>query len=178
VCAAGVAEKLLHEGHEITGFFFNPNIQPLEEYQVRLDVAQKVSKEMGYALNIGDYRPKEWLKETLPFRNEPEGGYRCEVCFRIRLGETNRQLSKLGGDMFTTTLTVSPRKSAQIINRIGREIGGQLFLERDFKKKEGFKRSVELAKQWHLHRQDYCGCIYSFRERSDKDEPKDQRLQS
>ncbi|NQT47758.1 MAG: epoxyqueuosine reductase QueH [Chloroflexi bacterium] len=174
VCATGVVDRLLQEGHEVTGFFFNPNIHPSEEYSRRLDVAYRVSREMGYLLKVGDYRPQEWLKETLPFRNDPEGGRRCEVCFRIRLRETYRQLSELGGDMFATTLTVSPHKPAKAVNRIGKEIGGELFLERDFKKREGFKRSIELAKQWNLYRQDYCGCIYSFRERRDKDEPKDQ----
>lgn len=170
VCAAGVVEKLFEEGHQVVGFFFNPNIHPSEEYDRRLKVAHRVAEELGFPLKVGHHKPREWLKETLPFRHEPEGGRRCEVCFRIRLGETCLQLAELGGDMFTTTLTVSSRKSAQVINRIGKEIGGHLFLERDFKKQEGFKRSIELAKQWELYRQDYCGCIYSLRERRKRNE--------
>ena len=171
VCAAGVVERLFQEGHEVVGFFFNPNIHPSEEYDRRLKVAHRVAKELGFSLKVGDYKPKEWLKETLPFRHEPEGGRRCEVCFRIRLSETYLQLAELAGDMFTTTLTVSSRKSAQVVNRIGKEIGGPLFLDRDFKKQEGGKRSIELAKQWELYRQDYCGCIYSLRERRKRNEP-------
>ena len=170
VCAAGVVEKLLQEGHEVVGFFFNPNIHPSEEYDRRLKVVHQVAKESGFPLKVGHYKPREWLKETLPFRTDPEGSRRCEVCFRIRLREAYRQLTELGGDAFTTTLTVSPRKSAPMVNRVGKEIGGHLFLERDFKRQEGFKRSIELAEQWELYRQNYCGCIYSLRERRDRNE--------
>jgi len=164
VCAAGVAEKLTGEGHDVVGFFFNPNIHPSAEYERRLDVAEQVSRKMGFPLVVGEYRPRDWLQQTLELRHEPEGGRRCEVCFRMRLVETFRQLPRQGADAFTTTLTVSPHKSAALVNRVGREISTPMFLERDFKKKEGFKRSIELAKQWGLYRQDYCGCIYSLRE--------------
>ncbi len=170
VCAASVVERLLQEGQEVVGFFFNPNIHPSEEYERRLEVARQVAERLDFPLEVGPYQPKEWLQEVLPFRNEPEGGERCRVCFRLRLAETYRRLSELGGEVFTTTLTVSPHKSAQIINQVGREIGGERFLERDFKKRDGFKRSIELAKQWGLYRQNYCGCIYSLKERKRRDE--------
>ena len=97
--------------------------------------------------------------------NEPEGGRRCEVCFRLRLKQTCLYMEDCGWDAFTTTLTVGPRKSAEVINRVGWEVGGEKFLARDFKKKEGFKRAMDLAKKWALYRQDYCGCIYSVRRR-------------
>lgn len=161
VCAAGVVERLTLEGHEVTGLFYNPNIHPPEEYQRRLEATRQVAKESGFTLVAGPYTPEEWFAETSSLENEPEGGRRCQVCFRLRLKKTYLYLPDYGTDAFTTTLTVSPRKSAAVINQIGQEIGGDRFLARDFKKQAGFQRAVELARQWALYRQDYCGCIYS-----------------
>ena len=163
VCAAGVTERLTREEHLVLGFFYNPNIHPLEEYQRRLEVARTVARKMGFPLEVAPYVPEEWFKETAGLENEPEGGKRCEVCFRLRLEKTYLFMKDRGGDAFTTTLTVSPHKSAEIVNRVGREIGGDRFLVRDFKKQDGFKRTLELARKWALYRQDYCGCIYSQR---------------
>ncbi|MFC2016247.1 epoxyqueuosine reductase QueH [Chloroflexota bacterium] len=162
VCAASVVERLTLEGHSVRGLFYNPNIQPLEEYEQRLGVACKVAKELDFPLDVGPYIPEEWLEETSSLGNEPEGGRRCEVCFRFRLKKTYLYLKDCGWDAFTTTLTVSPRKSADVVNQAGQEIGGDRFLVRDFKKKAGFVRAIELAKKWALYRQDYCGCIYSM----------------
>jgi len=162
-CGAGAAERLISEGHQILGFFYNPNIHPLEEYNRRLEDTYKVAKELHFPLEVGPYTPDKWLKETTLLQNEPEGGKRCEVCFRDRLEKTYLYMRKCGWDYFTTTLTVGPRKSAQVVNGIGQSISGSCFLVRDFKKKDGFKRSVELTKKWGLYRQDYCGCIYSMR---------------
>lgn len=169
VCAAGVVERLRSEGHQVLGFFYNPNIHPRAEYERRLETFYKVAQKLEFPFEVGPYTPKEWLKETFPLRHELEGGKRCEVCFRIRLERTYLYMKDRGWDAFTTTLTVSPHKSAEVINRIGREIGGDRFLPRDFKKKEGFKRSMQLAKEWNLYRQNYCGCIYSLMERRKKD---------
>ena len=163
VCAAGVVERLTLEGHEVLGLFYNPNIYPLEEYERRLEAATKVAKEMDFPLAVSSYTPDEWFKETNSMENEPEGGRRCEVCFRLRLKKTYLYLPDCGGDAFTTTLTISSHKSADVINRVGNEIGGDRFLARDFKKKEGFQRATELAKKWALYRQNYCGCLYSMR---------------
>lgn len=163
VCAAGVVERLASERHQVFGLFYNPNIHPQEEYQRRLEVAQKVAREFDFPLAEGPYTPEEWMKETSSLSDEPEDGRRCEVCFRIRLKRAHLYMEENGWDGFTTTLTVSPRKSADVVNRIGWEIGGDSFLSRDFKKKEGFKRATEFAKKWHLYRQDYCGCVYSMR---------------
>ena len=163
ICAAGVVDKLVQEGHQVHGFFCNPNIHPSEEYKRRLEAAYKVAKELNFPLEEAPYSPKEWLKETLSLRHEPEGRKRCEVCFRFRLKKTCLYMLNCGGDVFTTTLTISPHKSAETVNRIGREIGGESFLTRDFKKGEGFKRAIKLAKEWSLYRQDYCGCIYSLK---------------
>jgi len=163
ICAAGAAGRLISEGHQIIGFFYNPNIHPLDEYNRRLAVAQKVAEELKFTLAEADYTPEGWFKETASLSNEPEGGKRCEVCFRLRLSKAYQYMEKERCDAFTTTLTISPHKSAGVINRVGREIGGERFLVRDFKKQEGFKRAIEIAKEWGLYRQDYCGCVYSQR---------------
>ncbi len=163
VCAAGVAERLASEGHQVFGLFYNPNIHPLEEYQRRLEVARAVAERLAFPLEVAPYVPEEWFRETAGLENEPEGGRRCEVCFRLRLEQAYLYMKDCGGDAFTTTLTVSPHKSAEVINRVGWEIGGEKFLARDFKKQDGFKRAVALAREWSLYRQDYCGCLYSMR---------------
>lgn len=163
VCAAGVVERLASEEHEIHGLFYNPNIYPPEEYERRLEVAYQVARELNFPLEAGPYTPQEWFEETASLKDEPEGGRRCAVCFRLRLEKTYLYLKELGGDAFTTTLTVSPSKSADVINQAGREIGGDRFLVRDFKKQAGHQRAIELTKQWNLYRQDYCGCQYSLR---------------
>jgi len=163
VCAAGVVERLTSEGHQVLGLFYNPNIHPLEEYQRRLEVARRVARELDFPLEVGPYTPEEWLKETSSLADEPEGGRRCEVCFRLRLKQTYLYMKEHGWDAFATTLTISPRKSAEAVNRVGGEVGGERFIARDFKKKEGFKRTIELAKKWALYRQNYCGCLYSRR---------------
>ncbi|UCD09136.1 MAG: epoxyqueuosine reductase QueH [Dehalococcoidales bacterium] len=162
VCAAGAAEQLLSEGFEVTGYFHNPNIYPYEEYLRRLEAAQKVAGEMGFPLEEGLYKADEWMTKTESLKEEPEGGKRCEVCFRYRLEETYERLLNSDIDCFTTTLTIGPRKPAGIVNRIGLEVGGDRFLTRDFKKKAGFQRATTLAKDWGIHRQHYCGCIYSM----------------
>ena len=164
VCAAGVIERLVSEGHQITGLFYNPNIHPLAEYNLRLEAAQRVASEMNFPLQTLPYLPKKWFELASSLENEPEGGRRCEICFRLRLEQTYLYMKECGGDSFTTTLTVSPHKSVETINRIGQDIGKWKFLGRDFKKKDGFSRAVEMAKKWSLYRQSYCGCIYSMRQ--------------
>ena len=165
VCAAGVVERLTLEGHQLLGLFYNPNIHPLEEYNRRLEVTLEVARKLNLPLEVAPYTPEEWFQETSSLENEPEGGKRCKVCFRLRLKRAYIYMEDYGWDAFTTTLTISPHKSAAVINQVGQEVGGERFLVRDFKKKEGFKRAMELAKMWSLYRQDYCGCIYSMRKR-------------
>jgi predicted adenine nucleotide alpha hydrolase (AANH) superfamily ATPase len=133
--------------------------------QRRLQAALTVADRLGFPLEIGEYEPKEWFAETRGLELEPEGGNRCEVCFRMRLTRTRRFMEDTGSDVFTTTLTVSPHKSAQLVNSVGTEVGGDTFLTENFKKKDGFKRAVGLARQYRLYRQDYCGCIYSLKEK-------------
>jgi len=163
VCAAGVVERLTSEGNQVVGVFYNPNIHPLEEYDRRLEAALEVAQKLDFPLVVNPYETAEWFKKTNGLANEPEGGKRCEVCFRLRLKQTYLYMEERGWDAFTTTLTISRHKSADVINRIGREVGGDRFLVRDFKKKDGFQRTIELAKEWGLYQQNYCGCIYSKR---------------
>jgi epoxyqueuosine reductase len=162
VCAAGAADVLISEGHEVTGFFYNPNIFPDSEYLARLATTRKTATQLGFNLIEGNYDPRAWLSQALSLKSESEGGKRCSVCYRMRMQRSFRTMLEMGLDAFTSTLTISPHKSARIINAIGEEIGGSRFLPRDFKKKDGFKKAVELAKRWDLYRQDYCGCIYSM----------------
>lgn len=164
VCAAGVVGRLTAEGYQVTGLFYNPNIYPPDEYHRRLEVAQEVARRLDFPLVVPPYLPEEFMSLTEPLKDEPEGGRRCEVCFRLRLEKTFALMTEQGCDAFATTLTVSPHKSAPVVNRVGAEIGGDSFLQRDFKKQDGFKETMALARQWGLYRQNYCGCVYSLRE--------------
>ena len=160
---AGSAEKLILDGHELKGYYYNPNISPVEEYSKRLQAAQTIAEIMNFHIIVPPYRPQKWLESTANLSQEPEGGKRCEVCFRIRLQSTYDFMRENNFDVFTTTLTIGPQKSTETINRIGREIGGEKFLVRDFKKHDGYQRAIQLAKQYQIYRQNYCGCIYSLK---------------
>ncbi|HEX7363620.1 MAG TPA: epoxyqueuosine reductase QueH, partial [Dehalococcoidia bacterium] len=98
VCAAGAAEVLAIEGHEVLGFFYNPNIHPPEEYQRRLETAQRVAKELNFSLEMPAYEPEEWLRQTSSLKDEPEGGKRCQVCYRLRLEKTHDYMVTCGAD--------------------------------------------------------------------------------
>ncbi|MDD4956140.1 MAG: epoxyqueuosine reductase QueH [Candidatus Omnitrophica bacterium] len=164
VCAAGVIERLLIEGYEVTGFFYGPNIHPEDEYRKRLDSAEKVARHFDIELVEAIYDREKWFEMVKGVEGEKEGGLRCQACFSMRLEKTFDQMKKKGFDRFATTLTVSPHKDAVVINRIGTSLAGDRFIEADFKKKGGFQRAVELAKEIGIYHQDYCGCIYSLEE--------------
>ncbi len=160
-CGAGVIEKLA-DRFSITGYFYNPNIWPLEEYERRLDSARKIAKIMKLEIIPGPYHatPIDWCC----MKSEREGEKRCLLCYRIRLEKTAAFAKENGIDSFTTTLSISPHKDASSINRIGLEIAkkyGINFYESDFKKDNGFGKSVRLSKELGLYRQKYCGCRYS-----------------
>ena len=163
-CASSVAERLMCDGYQVTGFFYNPNIHPADEYKRRLDAAHKVAKELKFELVEGAYDRERWFELIKGTEYAPEGGQRCQRCFRMRLEKTQEYMLKHIFDSFTATLTVSPLKDAALVNSIGREIGGDKFMCMDFKKKGGSQRTVELAKEMGLYRQNYCGCIYSLEE--------------
>ena len=164
VCAAGAARALLEEGHQITGYFCNPNIYPEAEFYRRLDNAGIVAEKLGFPLHTNVYQPEQWFKVTEPVKEEPEGGNRCTICYRLRLEKTRTYMESCSADAFTTTLTISPHKSARVVNAVGKEIGGEKFIGRDFKQNDGFKKAIQLAREWQLYRQNYCGCIYSIKQ--------------
>ena len=152
--------------------YYNPNIYPEEEYWKRKDEQKRLTKELTAENPVkfmeASYCPDEFYGAVKGLEQIPEGGERCRACFSLRLKYTARQGAKEKFDYFTTTLTISPLKNAQVINDIGKAAGeeyGIAWLPSDFKKKDGYKRSIELSKEYGLYRQDYCGCVFSKKER-------------
>lgn len=157
---------LLKDNYDVSAFFSNSNIQPADEYERRLGEARKVAGILGVGLIEDDYDPARWMQITSKLKNEPEKGRRCDVCYAFRLERTAQRAAELGFSGFTTVMSLSPWKKAASLNRIGRMFGrryGVEFLEADFKKRDGFRKSVLLSKELRLYRQDYCGCLYSRR---------------
>ena len=156
---------------KITVFYYNPNIFPSEEYEDRVNEQERLIFELNqsgvkYPIRLvkGEYHPEEFYAAVKGLEREPEGGARCTECFKLRLRESAKLAKEGGFDCFTTTLTISPLKDAERLNVIGEEMGneyGVQFLNSDFKKKNGYKRSTELSKEHNLYRQNYCGCVYS-----------------
>lgn len=173
-CSSAVLEYL-DSFFDITVFFFNPNIAPFEEYQFRLRELERFLAEV-YGDRIGLISP-EWdhgsfLDRCGDLSHLPEGGERCTLCYGQRLEETAKAASLGGFEYFCTTLSVSPYKDPVRINELGREYGeryGVRFLPSDFKKKNGYARSVELSKRYGLYRQNYCGCPFSKRDAENKE---------
>ncbi len=167
VCSLYVIKKLRERFGEIILFWYNPNIHPEEEYERRLTVIRKASRLKKLRLIEGSYEPERWFEVTRGLEKEPEGGRRCEVCFRMRLEKSIQAAKEASCDCFTTTLTISPHKSAEIINNIGKSLAekyGVNFLAEDFKKKDGFKKTMAAAKRHKFYRQNYCGCVFSQRQ--------------
>jgi len=161
---------LLRETYDVTGYFYNPNIQPPTEYELRLAETRRVAEILGLPILEGPRDFERWSEATKKFRDEPEKGRRCDVCYALRLLETARRASESGMNAFTTVMSLSPWKKADVLNRIGRMTGRRLgvgYLEADFKKKDGFRKSVALSRQHGLYRQDYCGCLFSKRPERD-----------
>ena len=162
---------LLAQSYDVTVLFYNPNIQPPEEYDKRLAALRQMlalPEYAGIAFVVGEYDPHAFKLLAAPFADEPEGGHRCEVCFDLRLNETARLAADGGYGCFTTTLSISPHKNARLLNAIGKKFEqayGIEYLCADFKKQDGYKRSVELSKKYGLYRQSYCGCLPFVQER-------------
>lgn len=174
-CSSYVLEYL-RTFFRITVFYYNPNITEEPEYQHRVEEQKRLilafNTKLGDAYPIqvieGDYDRQLFFDQVKGLEDCPEGGERCFACYELRLRETGQRAKVHGADYFTTTLTISPLKNASKINEIGEQIAeemGVAFLPSDFKKKNGYKRSVELSKEYDLYRQDYCGCVFSRRER-------------
>lgn len=169
-CSSAVLEKL-QEIFEITVFYYNPNISEDTEYRKRVEEQKRLieafnRKKPDCIIKIidGDYEPQEFYAIAKGLENCPEGGERCFKCYALRLEKTAQLAKELKFDYFTTTLTISPLKNAGKLNEIGEEMAlkyGAVFLPSDFKKKEGYKRSIELSKEYELYRQNFCGCAFS-----------------
>jgi predicted adenine nucleotide alpha hydrolase (AANH) superfamily ATPase len=163
-CSTYSFEKLKKDGYNPIGFFYNPNIHPEKEYLLRRDELINYAENIGFRLIIKDEAPTVWFEAVKGLEDKKEGGARCSVCFKLRLEETAKYAKDNGYEYFTTVLTISPHKNSKIINEIGNDISlkyGIKFLEEDFKKKDGFKKSIELSKNYGLYRQTHCGCIFS-----------------
>ena len=163
--------EYLSDYFKISVLYYNPNISPREEYekrkaeQIRLIESMPVKNDVNFA--DCDYDCNEFFKIAKGYEDCREGGERCFRCYEQRLRRTAQEAQKVGYDYFCTTLSISPLKNAQKINEIGERLSeeyGVLWLPSDFKKREGYKRSIELSKEYNLYRQNFCGCVYSRRE--------------
>ena len=167
-CSSYVMEYLA-QYFDITIFYYNPNISPAAEFQFRAEEQQRLIREMdlGVSFLLGKYEPERFFSLAKGHEAEPEGGERCFKCYRLRLEEAARAAKAGGFSYFTTTLSISPLKNAAKINEIGEELAEIYHVQHlpsDFKKKNGYKRSIELSHEYDLYRQNYCGCVYSRRE--------------
>ncbi len=164
------AVKKLEIKHDLSLFFYNPNIHPEEEYLLRLSESERYIKKMGLSIIAGPYEPDVWLERAAGMESDEEGGLRCEECCRMRIDKTARKAVEMGISRIAATISTGPRKKAETINSIGRETAenhGIVFLEEDFKKKDGGRISTEACREHGIYRQQYCGCVFSFRQRKD-----------
>ncbi|MCC8015834.1 MAG: epoxyqueuosine reductase QueH [Clostridiales bacterium] len=166
-CSSACLEYL-NRYFKITVYFYNPNISPKAEFNKRLNEEKRLLNEMPFSNSVeiieGKYDYNEFLKISKGLEKEPEGGKRCLQCYKLRLEKTAETAKNMGFDYFCTTLSISPLKDSRLINRIGYEAAekfGVLWLPSDFKKKEGYKRSVQLSREYGLYRQNFCGCDFS-----------------
>lgn len=173
-CSSYVLEYLSRY-FKITVFYYNPNIYPEEEYFRRVEEQKRLIDSMPAKNKIKfierGYDPQEFYNCVKGLEHIPEGGERCFACYRLRLEKAAELAKEIGADYFTTTLSISPYKNAAKLNEISEELG-ELYsvaaLPADFKKREGYKRSCQLSAEYGLYRQDYCGCIFSKREREER----------
>ncbi|MDD5565409.1 MAG: epoxyqueuosine reductase QueH [Candidatus Omnitrophica bacterium] len=164
VCASAAAQRLQREGFEVTGFFYNPNIHPPEEYRRRLEAAQAVAAKLHFTIAQGPYDTQSWFAAVKGMEQEKEGGRRCQACFQIRLEASYRKALEAGFAYFTTTLTISPHKESGLISRIGKSLDKDMFLDYDFKTEDGFKKAMQFSREQQIYRQHFCGCIFSARQ--------------
>ena len=173
-CSSAVLERVA-SFFEVIIFYYNPNITIEVEYQKRIEEIKKLIKMINpkYKVSLieGRYDPERFFETVKGLEKEPEKGKRCYKCYKLRLEETAKMAEELNIPYFCTTLTLSPHKNANWINEIGEQLDNNYnstYLYSDFKKKEGYKRSIELSKEYNLYRQDYCGCIYSKRDKEEE----------
>ena len=171
-CSSYVLEYLT-KYFDITVFYYNPNISPEKEFLHRAEEIKRLIREMCPQVNIieGKYEPERFLEISKGLEKEPERGARCEKCFRLRLEESAKKAREINADYFTTTLSISPLKNARLLNELGRELAEKYsvpYLYSDFKKRGGYKRSIELSAEYGLYRQDFCGCAFSKAEAEER----------
>ena len=166
-CSSAVLEQL-NDAFQIAVFYYNPNISPEDEFRRRAEEQLRLVREMPLAedirAEIGAYDPERFYAAVRGHESDPEGGARCSICFELRLRETAKYARDIGAEYFTTTLSISPLKDASRLNTLGSAIAaeyGLKYLHSDFKKKDGYRRSCALSKEYDLYRQDFCGCVYS-----------------
>ncbi len=162
-CASAVIKRVQNE-YEIKGFFYNPNIFPESEYQLRLSGVRRLADILGIEIDSGDYEYDRFRELVLGLEREPEGGKRCLLCYRLRLERSGQEAKANGAEFLATTLTIGSNKKAAVINPLGAEICARLgikFIAGDWKKQNGFKHSVEISRNLGLYRQNYCGCEFS-----------------
>lgn len=166
-CSSNVIKEL-SEHFTITIYYSNSNIYPDTEYTRRYQELLTFIKEYNASIKVIEqpYLPKEYLEKLSPLKEEPEGGRRCHLCYTLRMTDAYHYASSHHFDYWTTVLSVSPHKNSQWINEIGASFSQEetTFLFSDFKKHDGYKKSVAMASQYHLYRQTYCGCVYSYQE--------------
>ena len=169
--------EYLSQYFRITLLYYNPNISPEEEFRKRVEELRRLVRELPMKhpaeVVVPEYRPEEFYSAVKGMESLPEGGERCFRCYRLRLEAAARYAAAHGFDYFTTTLSISPLKNAAKLNAIGEALGAQYgvaHLPADFKKKEGYKRSIVLSREYSLYRQDFCGCVFSKRERMKKED--------
>ncbi len=162
-CSTVVIERLKNN-FDVTVFYYNPNIEPFEEYEKRKAEQKKVCQSDNVPIIDGDYENEKWHQCVAGLEGEPEGGKRCEKCFYCRLKETALKAKEMKFDVFATTLSVSPHKNTEVINKVGQQVSQEVgieFLPESFKKKDGYLRSIQISKDLNLYRQNYCGCDFS-----------------
>ena len=182
--------EVLYGYFDITVFFYNPNIDELEEYNKRLEELRRFTREADFALDVkvveGPYEPEKFYEMAKGREDLPERSERCYDCYKLRLSKTAEYAVENGYEYFSTTLSISPYKNSDWINEIGVDLEKEIrkqgkdltFLFSDFKKKNGYKRSIELSEEYGLYRQDYCGCVFSKRDRDRKMSSSSSKLNS
>ena len=189
-CSSYVLEYL-SEYFEIIVFYYNPNISPEEEYHKRVTEIKRLLAQMPLSHPVrfmeGTYDPQRFYRMAKGLEEIPEGGERCYRCYKMRLGEAYQAAQETGADYFTTTLSISPLKNATWLNTIGEEFAGPdgggngtavgpRWLVSDFKKRDGYKRSIQLSAEYDLYRQNYCGCIFSVNEMKERERRKQETI--
>jgi predicted adenine nucleotide alpha hydrolase (AANH) superfamily ATPase len=167
-CVIYVIEQLSAE-YDATVYYFNPNVHPRQEYLARKNEIAKYLEKKGIKFLEGEYNTKKWFDLTIGLEHEPERGKRCDVCFEFRLSETVKKAKELGYAAWATSLSISPHKDYKKISEIGQRLAkeyGIEFVDHDWKKKDGYKIACDMSHQEGFYRQNYCGCIYSKRDRN------------